>query len=230
MTALTIVQNAAQRIALTVPQAVFSSTDPQIIQLRSLMNEEGLALARDPDNAWVALTAEKTFATVAQEAQTGAIPTDFGWYLNDTLWNRTTMIKMGGPISSEEWQTLKSLALISLPAAVFRFRGSDLLIYPAPVAGNTCAFEYGSTYWVSGSKTAMTADGDTALISEEVITLGVMWRFLKAKGLDYAEIFRSYQLAKQSAIARDGGKRKVFLGGQGRNPWNANIPQGNWPG
>lgn len=229
MTALTICQNAASRLSLTVPQAVFSSTDTQVIQLRNLMNEEGLALTRDPDQAWTVLMTEKTFTTVAQAIQTSAVPTDFAWYLNDTMWNRTTMIKLAGPVSPEEWQTFQSLALISLPAAVFRFRGGDLLIYPSPVAGNTCAYEYGSTYWVSGSKAAMTADTDTALISEEVITLGLIWRFLKAKGLDYAEDFRTYQLAKQAATARDGGKRKVYLGGGVRNPWNANIPLGGWP-
>lgn len=229
MTALLIVQNAASRISLTIPQAVFSSTDPQVIQLRNLMNEEGLSLARDPSVAWTALMREKTFTTVAQAIQTSAVPTDFGWYLNDTLWNRTTMIKLAGPVSPEEWQTFQSLALISLPAAVFRFRGGDILIYPSPVAGNTCAYEYGSTYWVTGDKTAMTADTDTAKIDEEVITLGLIWRYLRAKGLDYAEPFRTYQLAKQSATARDGGKRKVFLGGNTPNPWNANIPQGNWP-
>ena len=232
MSALTIVQNAAARLGLTAITAtpiVFTSTDAQIIQLRNLMNEEGLALTEDPDQAWTALMREQTFITVAQAIQTNAVPTDFTWYLNDTMWNRTTMVKLWGPASPEQWQAYQSLALISLPAAVFRFRGGDLLIYPTPVAGNTCAYEYGSSYWVSGDKTVMTADTDTARISEEVITLGVIWRFLKAKGFDYAEEFRSYQISKQQAVSRDGGKAKVYLGGGPVNPWNANIPQGNWP-
>lgn len=229
MTALTIVQNATGRLGLDQPSAVFSSTDPQVIQLRTLMNEEGLALARDPSMAWTVLMTQTTFTTVAQEVQTGAVPTDFGWYLDDTMWNRTTMIKVAGPTMPEEWQAYKAIQVLSLPAAIFRFRGGDILMYPTQVAGQTVAYEYSSTYWVSGSKAAMTADSDAALISEEVITLGLIWRFLKAKGADYAEAFRTYQLAKQSAIGRDGGKRKVYLGGGVRNPWNANIPEGGWP-
>lgn len=230
MTALTIVQNAWSRLGLdTPPQAVFSSTDGQVIQFRNLMNEEGLALARDPDMSWTVLMKEQTFVTVAQEVQTSAVPTDFAWYLDDTMWNRDTMIKLAGPTMPEEWQAYKAIKVLSLPAAIFRFRGGDILIYPQQPAGQNVYYEYSSTYWVSGSKTAMTADADTALISEEVITLGVMWRWLKAKGSDYSEEYRTYQLAKQSATGRDGGKRKVYLGGGVRNPWNANIPEGNWP-
>lgn len=231
MTALSIVQNAWSRLGLdNAPSAVFSSTDGQVIQFRTLMNEEGLALTRDPDMSWTALMKEQTFVTVAQETQTSAIPTDFGWYLDDSMWNRTTMIKLAGPTQPEEWQAFKAIAVISLPAAVFRFRGGNILIYPTQTAGQNVYYEYSSTYWVSGSKTAMTADTDTAVISEEIITLGLIWRFLKAKGVDYAEQFRTYQMAKQSAIGRDGGKRKVYLGGGVVNPWNANVPQGNWPG
>lgn len=227
MTALTIIQNACSRLGITSPGAVFSSTDDQIIQLRNLMNQEGKELADDV--AWTRLTREQTFTSTAAAIQTGAVPTDFGWYLNDTMWNRGTMVKMDGPASPEEWQLYQAIAVVTLPAAVFRFRGGDILIYPNPVAGQTCAFEYVSTYWVSGSQTAMTADADTALLDENLITLGVIWRFLAAKGLDYAEAFRTYELEVAKAMGRDGGKKKMFVGdGRPMNPWNANIPQSSW--
>jgi hypothetical protein len=226
MTALTIVQAACTRLGLTSPTAVFASTDDQIIQLRNLMNEEGDELSKA--HPWTRLLTEKTFTTAAQAVQTGAVPTDFSWFMNNTMWNRTTRIKLGGPVSAEDWQTFQAISLLSIPQAAFRFRGGDVLIYPSPAAGQTCAYEYISTYWVSGSKAAMTADTDTALIDESVISLGVRWRFLKAKGLDYAEDFRSYELAKAKAIGRDGGRRTSFIGGSTRNPWNANIPENSW--
>jgi len=230
LTALQLVQTAAGRMSITVPTALFSSTDQQVIQLRNLLNEEGIALTRDPQVAWTCLMREKTFLTTATEAQTNAIPADFSWYLNDTMWNRTQMVKVGGPASPEEWQMLKSLAILSLPAAVFRFRDEDLLMYPTQAADQTCAYEYSTTYWVAGDKTYMTADADTTPLDDEVMILGIMWRFLQAKGLDYAEPFRNYELAKQNKIGRDGGKRKIYLGGGIPNPWNANIPTGGWPG
>lgn len=226
MTALTIAQNAASRLGLSVPTVVFASTDAQIIQLRTLMNEELVELARA--HPWTRLITEKTFTTVAQAVQTSAVPTDFDYYLNDTMWNRTARIKVGGPVSSEEWQTFQAISLLSIPQAVFRFRGGDILIYPSPAASQTVAYEYISTYRVSGSQTAFTADTDTALLDENLISLGLRWRFLKSKGFDYAEDFRTYELEKQKVIARDGGRPRVYIGGYPRNPWNANIPESSW--
>jgi len=227
MSALTILQNACSRLGITAPTAVFSSTDDQVIQLRNLMNQEGKELADEV--AWTRLVTEKTFSSTAAAIQTGAVPTDFGWYINDTMWNRGTMVKMSGPCSPEEWQMYQAIAVVTLPAAVFRFRGGNLLIYPNPVASQTCAYEYVSTYWASGSQTAMTADSDTALLDENLISLGVIWRFLAAKGLDYAEAFRTYELEVAKAMGRDGGKKKMYVGGGApMNPWNANIPQSGW--
>lgn len=226
MTALTIVQNACSRLGLTAPAVVFTSTDAQIIQLRNLMNEEGVELSRA--SPWTKLITEKTFTTVAQALQTSAVPTDFNWYLNDTMWNRTTRIKIGGPVSAEDWQTFQAISLLSIPASVFRFRGGDILLYPTPAVGQTVAYEYGTTYWAAGSKIAFTADTDTALIDENLMALGLRWRFKAAKGFDYAEDFRTYEIEKQKVIARDGGRRKSYIGGSQRNPWNANIPEGSW--
>lgn len=230
LTALQLVQTVAGRIGITQPNALFSSTDQQVVQLRNLLNEEGVELTRDPAMAWTVLMREHTFLSSATEVQTGAIPTDFAWYLNDTLWNRTQMVKASGPASPEQWQTMKAIAIVSLPAVVFRFRNNEMLFYPLQPAGQTCAYEYSSLYWVTGDKAYMTADTDTSVLDDEVLILGVIWRFLRAKGLDYAEAFRTYELAKTNKIARDGGKRKVYLGGGIANPWNANAPWGAWPG
>lgn len=235
MTALTVIQNACPRLGITAPTAVFGSTDDQTIQLRNLMNQEGINLSKggDTDHAWQALTVQQTFTSVAATIQTGAVPSDFGFFINDTMWNRTTRIKMTGPVGAEEWQTYQAIAIIALPNAVFRFRGNDLLVYPTPVAGGTVAYEYVSKNWALSSssvaKAAMTADDDTSRIDEELLTIGVIWRFLAAKGLDYGETFRTYQLAVTKAVARDGGRRKLNLAGSIQNRFQGNIPEGSWP-
>ena len=226
MTALSIVQGAASRLGLPAPTAVFTSTDQQIIQLRNLMNEEIIELAQD--FAWTALINEKTFTTTAAAAQAGGLPTDFDWYINDSMWNRTTRVKIDGPVNSVEWQTYQAISLLSIPATVFRIRGTSLLLYPTPPASQTVAYEYVTNIRVSGSQTVFSADTDTALLNENVISLGVRWRFLKSKGFDYAEDFRTYELAKKKAQAKDGGKPRAYIGGAPRNPWNANLPEGSW--
>lgn len=230
MTALTIVGQACARLGITAPTALFSSTDDQIVQLRNLMNYEGQELSKGgpTDHAWQALTNEKTFTTVAAAIQTSAVPTDFAFYINDTMWNRTTKVKMEGPVSAEGWQTYQALTIVTIPFAAFRFRGGNLIIFPSPVASQTAAYEYVSNIWASGSQTAMTADSDTALLDEGLITLGVIWRFLAAKGLDYAEAFRTYQVEVSKAVGRDGGRKRYALGNPPTNRWNTNIPDGSW--
>lgn len=226
MSALTIVQKVCSLPGLTAPTVVFASTDQQIIQIRTLMNEELVELAKD--FAWTALITEKTFSTTAAAAQVGALPADFDWYIDDSMWNRTTRVKIGGPVSSVEWQTYQAISLLSIPATVFRVRGTSLLLYPTPPVSQTVAYEYVTNIRVSGSKTEFSADTDTCLLDEQLVALGTRWRFLKSKGFDYAEDFRTYELAKKKAQAKDGGKPRAYLGGAPRNPWNANIADGSW--
>ena len=72
MSLLTMVTQVCRRIGITAPSSVSSSSDPQIVQLMAIANEEGQDLSsRYP---WVGLQNESTFATVATESQ-GAILT-----------------------------------------------------------------------------------------------------------------------------------------------------------
>lgn len=235
MTALTIVQNACSRLGITAPTAIFSSTDDQTVQLRNLMNQQGTHLARgaDTDHAWTVLRTEKTFTTVAQAIQTNALAINYGWIINDTAWNRTTRRRMIGPVSPQEWQLYQAIALIALPNAVFRFIGGNFEMYPSPSAGDTCAYEYASKNWAQTSSavaiSTMTADTDTSLIDEELMSLGVAWRFLAAKGLDYGETFRTYQMEVTKAIGRDGGRKKMNLAGKPPNVFAGSIKEGSWP-
>lgn len=232
MSALTIIQTVTAGLGITVPSAVFSSTDDQIVQLRNLMNEEGQDL-RDWAQ-WTKLQTEKTFTTTAAAIQASSVATDFAWFINDTMWNRTLSTKYIGPASAEEWQRFQaSVTPIALPNGAFRFRGGSLLIYPSPTAGQTVGYEYASLNWAQTSGnvglTAMTADTDTGILDEGLIALGIRWRFLKSKGFDYAEDFRTYEIRKERALGRDGGKKRVQLGGAAwTSTFRGNIPEGSW--
>lgn len=230
MSALTIIQKACSRLAITVPGAVFSSTDDQVIQLRHLMNQEGDELTRM--HPWTALQTETTFVTVAAALQTSAIPSDFAWYINDTMWNRTTDQKILGPFTAAQWQQEQAVATGAI-YPTFRFRGGEILITPTPTAGQTVAYEYVSANWAETSGgsglSAMTADTDVPLLDDRLIILGITWRFLQSKGLDYAEAFRTYQLECGKAISRDGGRKSFYIGGASFTPYYyANIPDGSW--
>lgn len=222
-----------RRIGITAPSTVSGSSDPQIIQLMSLGNEEGQDLsARYP---WQALQNESTFVTVALEAQ-GAITTlagtDFRYILNDIMWNRSLLRPVFGPLTPQDWQALKARNVTG-PYAQFRIRGNSVKFIPVPAAGNTVAFEWISKNWVtlaaSGTSATWAADADTGLIDEEIMAQGILWRWKAAKGLSYEEDYNKYERLVADQMVRDGGKPRLNLGGgMDSFPAGVLVPIGSW--
>lgn len=233
MSLLTIIQDAADRIGIVRPSSVIGATDQQIRSLLALSIQDGKALAKRHD--WQRLTKEKTFTATATETQSGVLPADFDRLINGTFWNRSQDRQVAGPISPQRWQLLKS-GLIVMPWDSFRIRGSDLLMSPVPVAGDDMAFEYITTYWAaSASDTApdqatWTADDDQSFLDDELQTLGVVWRFKKARGLEYAEEFQEYEMRFAQLSGTDGGMATIDmgLGDDGSSVIDPYITDGNW--
>jgi hypothetical protein len=228
MSFLTLVQNSAKRLGLANPASAYGATDNQIVQLVALAQEEGIELARR--HPWQVLTKEKTFTGTAAAAQSGAIPSDFDRFVDGTFFNRTQKRDVFGPISPQDWQFTQSVVSQTITES-FRRRGDSILITPTPNGTDTYAYEYISTQWCESSggtdQSSWASDTDTGLISEELMTLGVIWRFLRAKGFDYAEAFRTYELQVAQAFSRDGGKRTLSFGKR-RQGARLYVPEGSW--
>jgi hypothetical protein len=227
MSLLTLVQDACRRVSLARPNAVMSATDEQTQQLLGLANEEGQELAaRYP---WQALTNQAQFFTVGTEVQ-GTIQAltgpGFNWILNETIWNRTQRRPIFGPQSPAKWQELKA-SFMNGPWIQYRIRGNQLLFLPTPAVGEDCYFEWQSKYWVQsagGDSFQYVNDADTSYLDERLITLGVIWRWKAAKGLEYAEDFAKYERAIGDAMNRDATKPRLNLDGGGTDL----FPAGNW--
>ena len=233
MTLLTICQDAAKIIGITAPSAVTSSTDTSVIQLEAVTNQEGRAQVQR--YKWEVLIQEGSHTTIAAESQ-GAmttIATDFGRFSNNTLWNRTTDRKYYGPITGSQWQRIKAIVSGGI-TNYFRIRGGNLLMTPTPTAGESVNFEYVSKNWVdtSGGSTAnadkFTGDSQTTVLEEELVVLGVVWRFLKLKGLPYDVQFMEYQNRMMEYSGQDGAKPILRMAGPGRAILALNEPEGNY--
>lgn len=237
MSLLSLVQSVCVRVGLPRPNAAYTSSDPQVLQIVELASEEGQELAaRHP---WQALQREASFTTVATEAQ-GAITTiagaSFKYILNETIWNRSQRRPVFGPKSPSEWQALRA-AFVNGPWNQYRIRGGQILFTPVPTAGQSCFFEWISSYWCQNSggtayADAWGADSDTSALDERIMALGTIWRWRAAKGLEYAEDFAKYERDVQDAMARDGGKPRLNLGGATADAVYpvVVIPAGNWTG
>lgn len=237
MTCLTIIQNACKRIGIPKPTSVSSSTDVQIIQLLELLNEEGEELSTGASVGlsydWQALQTEATFVTVATASQ-GAITTiasGFKYIIGNTIWDRTRKLPAYGSMTPEEWQTYQAWGTTS-PFPKYRVRGGLLLLMPVPTAGDSYYFEYQSANWCTSSggtgQTAFAADADVGLLDEKLLTAGLIWRWKQAKGFDYAEDFRKYQLRATNAIARDVERPILNMGRSNENAAGIVVPIGNW--
>lgn len=223
MTLLQVVTQFCERKNLSVPSTVIGSSDKQVKQIRALLEKEGIELRKR--GAWEGVTFEATHTSTAAEDQ-GAMTTiagaGFDYIKNQTIWDRTDNLPIIGPMSAQDWQMLKGMDNTN-PRYQFRIRAGKLLINPTPSAGKSWAFEYVSKYWIAATagtaptKRLFTADTDEVWLPEEIVSLGLEWRWEASKGLDYAENFRSYEIMVKDALGRDGGKPILSMSDEGRS-------------
>lgn len=240
MAALTvkdIVQEFCRRTGFAVPSVVVGATDPRVLQMVALLNEEITEVTRR-EKPLQALVQEATFAATAAEDQ-GAVDTLAGqevrFILNDILWNRSTKLPLFGPLSAQKWQQFKA-QVVTGPLNQYRIRGNKLLILPAPTAGHTIAFEFvpmNTVIAVGGTtptKRLFTADTDFSAISDELLIAGLRWRLKREKGLAYAEDLATYETLLGNMVLRDGTARTLDMSGVPASVYpGVWVPTGSWP-
>lgn len=212
MTLLTIARNAADRIGITRPASVINSTDPNTVTLLGLAQEEGKTLARRHE--WQVLQTEHTFST-ANGTSSYSLPSDMDRILKETVFNRTRRRRMLGDLTPQQWQETQA-SLVTMVNPAFRIRGGAFLISPTPTATETIAYEYITNKWCQSSggtgQTEWTADTDTGKLSEDIMTLGVIWRWRKSKGLEYGEDMGTYEIEVAKAVLNDGARTRIDTG------------------
>ena len=230
---LTIVKDATQRMGLSIPTAVASSADPQILQFMGLLNEEGKELTQRTN--WAALDFEATFTTTAVELQgvLSTIAPGLKFIINDTIYNRTLRRPVFGPLGAQIWQQRKAMFLTG-PWNQFRVRNGQVLFNPAPTVGQDCFFEYSGTTWVTDVGGTVYSDGfqadtDVPLLDKDILTLGLIWRWKRAKGIKFTADQQQHELAIINAIGRDGSKPILSMGaGYDDVLPGVFVPAGSW--
>lgn len=218
---LQIVQAAVDEIgSITRPSSVAGSSDQQMQQLLALANREGKELsARSGINGgWPQLRKLHEITTVAAQ-DNYAFPTDLQYFINTTGWDRDQNWPLRGPVSPQEWQVLKSGTIGSIgPRLRFRLFGDRINFDPVPdTSGQTIVFEYYSNGWCESEtgtpQTLFAANTDVPVLPDDLFILGLIWRFRRAKGLDYGEERATYEHAVSRELARSGMAPVVNLAG-----------------
>jgi len=231
MSLLTLIQNASDTIGLPRPSSVVSSTDGNVRTLLSLAQTEGRELLER--FSWPETQEETSHTTLAAELQgeMSVIAPGFAYIINNTFWNRTLTHAVPGPLSPFEWQGLKARSATG-PYSSFRIRGGKLYGYPAPSAGDNWTFEYQTKYFCESSggtqQDSWVDDTDVGILDENLMEMGVVWRFKKKNGLDYSEDYRVYEQKLANDTARVGGKQTLDMGSGGGAQTGVYVPEGSW--
>ncbi len=235
MDVLTLIQEFTNRTGLPKPTYAVGNPDQTIRQVLALLNEilEDLTTRFE----WSSLTRETTFVTVngaEQGALTTLAPNGFKYILNDTIYNRTQQRELLGPAKASEWQAAKASGMTGT-LYTYRITLGKLRFIPDGVAGDTCAFEYISSYAVLAAdgttyRAYPEADTDTFLLDDVIVLAGLRWKWKAEKGLDYAEDFRRYEELANNGKSRDATQPHLSMNaGDGEEARPAIlVPSGSW--
>lgn len=157
-----------------------------------------------------------------------SLPNDFSYFQQLTWWDRTYRWQLFGPLTAQEWQVLKSGLSPVGPRRFFRVMGNKFYIHPAPsVTGSTLVFEYFSNAWCQSStataQNTWLADTDYYSMDDDAFIMGLKWRFKAAKGLDYAQEMKDYNVACDRLIARNGGNKDLRTNVQAKDVYLLNY-------
>lgn len=229
---LGLLQQVCGEIGLVAPGSVIGNSDQQVVQLLSLMYREGREQFSmgTPIDGWQALRQEHVFNLVAAQ-DTYPLPADYDHMIPQTIWDRGFRWQMVGPMSPQEWQVLKSGLSPTGPRRRFRLIDDAFVVDPVPTDTNQIVFEYYSSSWVLSQAGApqktFLADTDFFALDDDAFVLGAIWRFRRAKGLDYDEEKAMWQDRVDLVISRQAGQRALALNNMSRDLMllsGANVP------
>tara|TARA_R110000787_G_scaffold164180_1_gene277284 strand:- start:27 stop:761 length:735 start_codon:yes stop_codon:yes gene_type:complete len=228
----TIINRAAVEIGLLPSADAVADLGDTFVQLEGLLNSSGQELCELND--WPVLT--KTHSIVTTPTDTGSydLPDDFNYMIDQTGWDKSRRLPLGGPLSAQEWTYLKGRNLTNqLIYASFRQLDGKLDLFPNPPPdGMEISFEYVSRSWLAEEgQTKATLDTITAgtnvcvlnpLLSIKFLKL----KFLQAKGFDYAAAAMEFDTLFSASIGKATGAQ-VLSASRSRSGMRYITPYGN---
>jgi hypothetical protein len=217
----TIINDTALEVGLVPASDPFSSQDEAYIQLRGLLTSVGRQLV--DMHEWQILTGSYEITTADGDTGDYPLPEDFSHMINQTGWNQSTNLPIGGPLSPQDWSYLVGRDLASTTIyASFRLEDGIFRIFPQPPPPDiTISFEYASRNWVTesgaqpqavttssssvGVKDRPDAGTDVILYSPLLVVKFLKMSFLSAKGFDSSAAFAEFQQVFNARTGMDTG-------------------------
>lgn len=177
-------------IAPTNPYAA-SGVDAAIVQMTGILNSCGRELVKMRE--WQRLNVSYSFTVVLGDTGFYNLPVDYNRHIDQTDWNPTNRLPLGGPLTPQDYTYLLATNLASSTIYLsFLENGGQFVVLPQPPpVGQKLSFMYNSIYWVATAgaptvlaKDAPTAADDVLLFDPLLIQKLLKLRFLEAKKFD----------------------------------------------
>jgi hypothetical protein len=233
-TADEVINDAAVELGLDEVTDPFASGDKSMVLLCRLLKSLGREIARERD--WSILKKEGSF-TLVTGTSTYALPTGFRSMVNQSQWNRTSRLPLGGGLSSQEWQFLSAVSPGLTMTVLFRPRDGLIEVFGGSSIpdGNQVYFEYISDNWVRTAAPVDTdepsASTDTLLFDPHLLSRGLKMKFLQSKGFESTAAEDDYKRALEAAKSDDTVAPVLALGRTRSGLIGAvNLPVTGWGG
>ena len=170
-------------------------------------------------------TGNATNSPITFSQDTYPEPTDFGFFINKTWYDRTNRWQLIGPDTPQQDQFVRSGIVALGPRRHFRQigpLGNNYRLWPAPseiaeplqlvfeyvtnqpiLTGGTDSYAAQSKYW--------TTDTDVCLMNDRALIMGIKWRYYQQKGMNYVQLRTDYDVYVSRLISLDGGNRNLSL-------------------
>lgn len=217
-TANTLINRLMPEIGLETTPDPVASSDTTFVQMVALLSAAGRELVELFD--WTVLRKEWEFTTDSG-TDTGVydLPDDFSRFINQTAWDQTNRVMLGGPLSPQNWSYLegRDLATSSIYAS-YRMAEHKMEIFPQPVPDALdLRFEYISRNWVLEAdgttyRDDIGAGSDTIRLDPLVVLKFLKCKWREAKGLDPSTARLEFENIINARLGRDTGAPVLNVG------------------
>jgi hypothetical protein len=206
-----IINRAALEVGLLPVNSPVTDTDQAYVQLVGLLDGAGQELCEL--NEWQSLVKPYEINTLDTDSGEYDLPADFNYMIDQTGWDRTNRVAMGGPLSAQDWTYLAGRDLVSQTIyASFRQVDGKLNLYPQPPPdGLRITFEYISRNWLQEqgqtepNRDTVGAGSDICILDPLLIIRFLKLKFLQAKGLPTQSAAHEFDTLLESRIGKSTG-------------------------
>lgn len=207
-------RSAASRIMGVKPSVFFSSTNTLENELTELVNDVAQDIARSHD--WRVLTKQFEM-TGTGEAVSFALPSDYSRMpIKTSLTVGDGFANIYTPINDLDVWASRNTPAGFIAGGNWIMLGGEMHITPAVPLGTKARYFYISSNVARTANGAtqkrFTGDDDVFLLDEDLLTLGLIWRYRHQKRLDYTDDQALFEKRFSEIAGKDKGSHLLVTG------------------